>query len=150
MNIGNYYPLCFGIIFKCRNVGFLRYYTLNNIPNFVLALPFIMFSLKGIFRYFKAVDSILPPFIMLKRREKLIINDNLYPFVILWIVLLFYTAAMMHVQVINRFFSSVPPLFWSLALTLADNEKKKKFIVYLFMILSTAISVLFGAFYPPA
>ncbi|KAI9594817.1 GPI mannosyltransferase 2 [Syncephalis fuscata] len=59
------------------------------------------------------VDGILPePLADYLARTRLYYSPRSLPFIYLWAVLLLYGFTSMHVQVITRFFSSMPTVFW--------------------------------------
>ncbi|KAJ1982708.1 ER membrane glycoprotein subunit of the GPI transamidase complex-like protein [Dimargaris verticillata] len=106
------------------NVGFLNYYELKQIPNFLLAGPMIALSAWGIYTYARAnwrrflsagiashgvshdeARSMSPA-------RAAYTNDALIPHVYLWLVLLLYALLNIHIQVITRFFSSQPIVYW--------------------------------------
>ncbi|CAG8541837.1 17227_t:CDS:2, partial [Acaulospora morrowiae] len=124
------------------NCGFLRYYEVKQIPNFLLASPMIALSLFGIYKYanydYKRVLSLgLTQTRSLKSdtgtshiiSSKTSLNEEnirssqyqstssyfsnvILPFIYLWTALLLYAITSMHIQVITRFFSSQPTVYW--------------------------------------
>ncbi|EDO18075.1 hypothetical protein Kpol_1045p62 [Vanderwaltozyma polyspora DSM 70294] len=129
------------------NVGFLKYWTLNNIPNFLFAIPnIIVLSYSTI--YFTKIYPLvnLTPLVWITRT--------------LVILLLFFA----HTQIINRVSSFIPLHLWYLADRLVkntiikkdDNEELKgddkivKIYIYWLIIWIPLQTILFACFLPPA
>ncbi|KAG0174940.1 hypothetical protein DFQ28_003636 [Apophysomyces sp. BC1034] len=76
----------------------------------------------------------------------------------LWAFLLFYAVTSMHVQVIIRFFTSLPPLYWFVAHlwikgfgAAAGTDRTVANVVLLYFVLYGLVGiVLFAGFLPPA
>lgn len=127
------------------NVGFMHYWTVNNIPNFLVALPTIVVLLYSTI-YF---SRIYPYF----RLKPLIITVQL-----LLITLIFFA----HVQIINRASSFIPLHLWYMADRILKVSYKKedtrpvgddkivKAYVYWLALWIPLQSVLFACFLPPA
>ncbi|CAG8489473.1 13198_t:CDS:2 [Ambispora gerdemannii] len=155
------------------NCGFLSYYQVKQIPNFLLAAPMILLSFCGIFMYAKYDWE---RFVSLgwRRNEsfsKIVIHNKktkeeqetstyfsseLLPFIYLWIVLLVYALTSMHIQVITRFFSSQPTVYWFASYMLIESKsndvtrKWAKLILGYFVIYGLCGVILFANFFPPA
>ena len=116
-----------------RNNGFLKYYTIGQLPNFLLAFPVWTISASAIFDYARAD---LKLFFTLGFRAQVVktqhtfFNARLLPFVYLSLFLLVYCSFWMHIQVIIRFFTWNPVNYWYLAY-LADRKVSKLFFIYL-------------------
>lgn len=136
---------------KYWNNGWLAYYEVKQIPNFMIASPFIVLSIYGIMNYI-SVDSIR--FITLGYKSLDIQHPSrhsrLLPFFYLWAFMLFMVTTLMHVQVILRFFTCLPPLYWTMAEILKVESIKRKILVSYLLIWSLVGIVLFSNFYPPA
>mgnify|MGYP002787071041 FL=1 len=120
---------------KYWDVGFLKYYTVNQIPNFVLAVPLTVLLLKGIYRQVKG-DPI--GFVTFSRR------DPLAPHYYHLLFMIVYTWLFCHVQIINRLFTFMPVVYWIAAEICPDGN------LYLFGLYSILNACLFANFYPPA
>lgn len=116
------------------NVGFLKYWTINNIPNFLLVLPVLSFNIYSIIymiQYLPKYRKLLPI---------IIINGlTLIGGIFFW-----------NIQILNRITSFSPLIYW----TLADNLVKKKYwvkyVIYYSIMWSLIQTVLFAGFLPPA
>jgi len=167
-------PLLYSFVqIEYWNCGFMRYYTFNNIPNFFLAIPMIIISSWGIISYCKYDWHRIITLGLISRNDKKR-NDSsktyyssyLLPHIVLWAFLLLYCCTSMHIQVITRFFSSVPTLYWFVAWLIYSHDdaifkknnsnNNSKTINWGYIILNYFIFygilgvVLFTAFYPPA
>ncbi|KND00381.1 GPI-anchor transamidase GPI18 [Spizellomyces punctatus DAOM BR117] len=145
------------------NNGFLRYYRPQQIPNFVLAAPIFTISVAGIREYVKH-DPLRFVSIGFRRSTRngngtnwVIFSSHLLPYVYLWTFLTFYCATMMHVQVVVRFFTSMPCVYWFAAyLVLGNVEGRRqgsqwgKAILTYFVLYGMVTTVLFANFLPPA
>lgn len=113
------------------NNGFLRYFTIGNLPLFLIALPqFLIISLSiWNLRNFITIKPIL-------------LTSSVY---------LFLQLTSMHVQIINRISTFLPThlLYVSYLLTLNDNKLGKAIVRWwiVWVLIQTA---LFSAFLPPA
>eukprot|EP00842_Homolaphlyctis_polyrhiza_P001532 jgi/Hompol1/237/HPOL_000386-RA len=157
------------------NNGFLRYFTPQQIPNFVLAAPIIAVSAIGITEYIR-VDPVSFASLGLlsspkaaSRRTSGYLTLRALPFVYLWAVMLVMCVTSMNVQVIIRFFTSVPALFWFVASQCSSSRTKQQAaattvttvaatemttVGWLFVHYTTIYplvgAALFGSFLPPA
>lgn len=117
------------------NNGFLKYWTLNNIPNFLFGAPTIAFSAFSI-RYFTIeypVSRILP--------------ISMVNAVFLAALLLFW-----HVQIVTRIHTFLPMVYWLMAglWTHDDYPTLKKVAFGYFIVWNVVQPALFAAFLPPA
>ncbi|XP_077454750.1 palmitoyltransferase ZDHHC18-A [Stigmatopora argus] len=113
------------------NAGFLRYFELKQIPNFLLALPMATLGVMAAHAYFRAnpdlcfrlglwvadskksLDKPIPGFL----------NPRVFVYVVHSTVLLVFGTLCMHVQVLTRFMASSTPVpFWISAHLLLLNE----------------------------
>lgn len=123
---------------KYWKVGAFNYYTTTQLPNFVIALPMLALSFYGL-----VVNA---DFLLFRSKQKLII-----PFYYLWMALLMFSLVFVHIQVINRLFSFLPPVFWTLSrLYQKVNNQQKRMLLCVFGVYYTSISFMIACFYPPA
>ncbi|XP_061919314.1 palmitoyltransferase ZDHHC18-A isoform X1 [Entelurus aequoreus] len=113
------------------NVGFLRYFELRQIPNFLLALPMVTLGVMAAFAYFqgnpelclrlglwetdskKGLDKPMPGFF----------SPRVFVYVVHSTFLLAFGILCMHVQVLTRFMASSTPVpYWISAHLLLLNE----------------------------
>ncbi|XP_061674747.1 palmitoyltransferase ZDHHC18-A [Syngnathoides biaculeatus] len=113
------------------NVGFLRFFELRQIPNFLLALPMATLGVTAAYAYFQAnpelcfrlglweadfkkgLDKPVPGFL----------NPKVFVYVLHSTALLVFGTLCMHVQVLTRFMASSSPVpFWISAHLLLLNE----------------------------
>lgn len=109
------------------NNGFLNYWTLNNAPNFIIAVPIITGNVLAVSKFFKTYPS-----------------RNLVPYLILNGLLIIGGVFFWNVQILNRILNFNPIFYWYLAIV--DNKYLRYTIIY-WIILQSG---LFGAFLPPA
>ena len=107
------------------NVGFGRYFTLSNLPLFVLAAP---------------------TYILLGLSAELSING------VQQVLLAALTFTSAHAQIITRQAAAFPALYWFLARKLVQqpHERKWRAVIGLWLAYGLIQAVLFGAHLPPA
>ncbi|KAI9254454.1 GPI mannosyltransferase 2 [Phascolomyces articulosus] len=147
------------------NNGFLTYYEVKQIPNFFLALPIISITVVGLWRYIQYDGLWFWSLGFLSSKDQGgeptmgYTSRRAAPFMYLWGVLLFYATTCMHVQVIIRFFTSLPPLYWFTAQLWMEgfgNHSKAiqqwiaKIVLSYYVLYGLVGIVLFAAFLPPA
>ncbi|KAI8060717.1 GPI mannosyltransferase 2 [Gongronella butleri] len=164
-------PLAYTYIQKAYwDNGFMAYYELKQVPNFLLAMPVIALSVYGLYVYalrdwrwvvslgktrVRALDASKG-----KKKEGDADYARALPFMVLWAFLLVYATTCMHVQVILRFFTSVPPLYWTIGQLWLDgfgaagaNCTKRavaRISLLYFVLYGLVGTVLFACFLPPA
>lgn len=106
------------------NVGFLKYWTLNNLINFLLASPMIFLIYKSI------------------------IHTNDFKLKILAVLHLILCVFFIHVQIILRISSFLPIIYWYLS-DLIIQDKGKRWILYLIIWIPLQ-TTLYSSFLPPA
>lgn len=123
--------------------GVFSYWTLRQIPNFALASPMILICCYGIFSFFYKKNF----FCTQKNNSKEIFT---FCFRVHWILLFLIAFIGMNVQVITRFLSACPALYWYLSRVFLNSScrRAKYFIIayslsYLFL-----GTVMFTGFYP--
>ncbi|KAJ1913486.1 ER membrane glycoprotein subunit of the GPI transamidase complex-like protein [Tieghemiomyces parasiticus] len=96
------------------NNGFLKYYEVKQIPNFLFASPMVTLSFAGIFSYARADwrRFLTLGLVRSASTRPAYHHSALLPHVYLWLVLLLYATLNMHIQIITRFFSSQPMVYW--------------------------------------
>lgn len=123
-----------------RNVGPFKYYSMNQIPNFVLASPILLISCCGIHHYLAAFSFSHP------RKGTGYLQTDILDFVLHWLFLVSVSLVVMHVQVSTRFIASqCPPLYWFSAFKLQTHPR---LIFWYFVGYFVVGTVLFTNFYP--
>ncbi|KAF9963204.1 hypothetical protein BGZ70_007572 [Mortierella alpina] len=141
---------------KYWNVGFMRYYEVKQIPNFLMAAPMVILSASGIACYARydprrmltlgrlssVSQTSVPSFMSLAT----------YPYIVLWAVLLMSSITTMHIQIITRAFSCMPPVYWYAAHQFETQAKGgwTKTVTTFFVMYGLIGIVLFANFFPPA
>ncbi|CCK72192.1 GPI-anchor transamidase GPI18 KNAG_0J01100 [Huiozyma naganishii CBS 8797] len=130
-------------------VGFLKYWTVNNLPNFLFAVPSVVILAKAVRFYgFQRGDPIA---------------QSLRPYCIVTVMLLFVICFCAHVQIINRVVTFLPIHLWYICDQLerdrthalkdgvpVQEDKLLKWYVYWLMFWIPVQTVLFASFLPPA
>ncbi|KAI3629947.1 hypothetical protein MIR68_011382 [Amoeboaphelidium protococcarum] len=136
-------PLVYSFVQKHYwNNGFLSYWELKQLPNFLLAAPMVMLSVHFISRYFRSID------IKHLLQDKLQIK--IVPFYVLWLAMVVYCVLFMHVQVITRFLTSMPMLYVELTRLVTQDDTSGKSVVRLLILYALCTTLAYGTFYPPA
>ncbi|KAM6218419.1 GPI mannosyltransferase 2 isoform 4-T4 [Rhynchocyon petersi] len=113
------------------NVGFLRYYELKQVPNFLLATPVVILVACAIWTYVTAH----PWFCLtlglqkiknnktLQKPEPGFLSPHVFVYLVHAAVLMIFGGLCMHVQVLTRFLgSSTPIVYWFPAHLLQNQE----------------------------
>ncbi|KAK3984585.1 glycosyltransferase [Cladorrhinum sp. PSN332] len=129
------------------NTGFLRYWTLSNIPLFLLAAPMLTILFKsGMDQLTLGRDEPQQK----KTPESSQVFALLQSMAAVQVVLAVLAIAMYHVQIITRISSGYPLWYWWLAGRLSQGEKTASHIVKFMVIYASIQGVLFASFLPPA
>lgn len=151
-NIYNYYQFCpqrgewcqwtVPLLFsyaqsKYWGVGFLKYWTPNNIPNFLFAAPLLVLCWFS-HRYFIDVKPM----------------RTIIPYVFMNNILALGSLLLWHTQIYNRISSFIPVTYWFVAdilqLTRLEERKMAQWIIGYFIGWNLLQTGLFSAFLPPA
>jgi phosphatidylinositol glycan class V len=111
---------------KYWNVGLFNYYQLHQLPNFLLASPVVFLSAWGIVSFLRRFSLFASPSAAAAKStgasaaspappsaaEEPYLEGALVPFVAYWAVQVVIGMLFMHVQVITRFLSASPALYW--------------------------------------
>ncbi|KAL0125434.1 hypothetical protein PUN28_004511 [Cardiocondyla obscurior] len=123
-------PLAYSYVQRTYwNVGFLRYYQLKQIPNFILALPILYIMLQCIkeFTYQYKDKLYLLGFFDCETKNKSTVERKKYPlnmfvFVIHGLFLTIFCLCFVHIQVSTRLLFSATPLpYWYCALIMSHK-----------------------------
>lgn len=125
---------------KYWGVGLFAYYKLSQIPNFLLALPMLILSFFsiGVFLWFHLIR--MYHVIQRERRgrkketteessektknTKTFFSTKVIPFVAHFSILLVISLTVLHVQVVTRFMSASPALYWFVGWLLVDRSDR--------------------------
>eukprot|EP01107_Rhizomastix_libera_P010880 TRINITY_DN28210_c0_g1_i1.p1 TRINITY_DN28210_c0_g1~~TRINITY_DN28210_c0_g1_i1.p1 ORF type:complete len:464 (+),score=53.93 TRINITY_DN28210_c0_g1_i1:3-1394(+) len=162
---------------KYWNQGFMHYYQIKQIPNFILASPMAIISYSAVFLFFAnyirlhfpEIYSLLPRWLRELRCLR-VCAETVYTatpgvlvYVGYWAFLLVVSTFFMHVQVMTRFLATTPALYWFMASLFNNNNAAKggtaaqttlsvrgpAYWVLVYCIVFTFAGVLlFGGFYP--
>ncbi|KAI0390229.1 glycosyltransferase family 76 protein [Xylariaceae sp. FL0594] len=132
------------------NVGFLRYWTLPNVPLFLLATPMLYLLLRS------GTEVLSKPHILCEGTGSVQTSINtaalLRSTAFVQTILAALAITNYHVQVITRLSSGYPVWYWWLAGMLSESKTRsfgKNVVVYMVMYASIQ-GVLFASFLPPA
>mmetsp|Transcript_11444 Transcript_11444/g.42979 ORF Transcript_11444/g.42979 Transcript_11444/m.42979 type:complete len:463 (+) Transcript_11444:2-1390(+) len=142
---------------KYWNVGFFRYWTVAQIPNFLLASPVVCIALWGIFKY---CEGRVAPFLLVRPLQvskdakrsphqhwfQLSQEAAVYVYYLLFMVLYILLGA--HVQILTRFLVASPALHWITAFLFLQNTRWRRFISLFHFVFVVAGCTLFPNFYP--
>ncbi|GAM27104.1 hypothetical protein SAMD00019534_102790 [Acytostelium subglobosum LB1] len=116
------------------NQGFFNYYTVQQIPNFLLAAPMVVLSVCAVVSYVRHYArnpyDMNPAVASRIHRLKIKVGGqaspyhtpNLLPFVTYLAIITIFSVTFMHVQVITRFFTHSPLIFWFAAKPFVDID----------------------------
>lgn len=142
-------PSIYGFVQEAYwNVGFLRYFELKQIPNFLLAAPTLGLSFMGCYKYIldewcRGFSLGLSPS---RNNARGFYSELVAPFVYQWTFMAIYAFFVMYVQVATRFLSACPPFYWFIAHLL--SRKNSKLAWLWFLSFAGLGSLMFPNFYP--
>lgn len=137
-----------------RNNGFLRYWTVSNLPLFVLAAPVLIAMLYSSFRALSGrlgpshIDHM--PISKMNTSESAVLR-----LAIAQGILAVMTLTSLHVQIINRIASGYPVWYWYLATSAWGSSNPPGSRIFATAVQGMAMyaliqAVLYGSFLPPA
>lgn len=165
-------PIAYGYVQeKYWDVGFLRYYELKQLPNFLLAAPVIAIILVNSFKYFRRNTAFclrlgifnLKPSIL---RSVQVADHNQFVFIVHAAALTIFSLLCIHVQVTTRLLSSSSPMLYFFCANYFTGQHKKtdepevnmfdikrlgwlqKSVIYYFLGYYAVGTVLFSNFFP--
>jgi GPI mannosyltransferase 2 len=143
-------PLIYGYIqSKYWSVGFLRYWTPAQIPNFILCLPIILVlswssSTLLMHQWRSLFEKILT------QKSQGFYNPDLLPHAIHAAIFTTWITLAAHVQILLRLAPSMPFLYWSATRLIVEHPRIGKYWIYWSVVWGAASTVLWAAFLPPA
>ncbi|KAI0093305.1 GPI mannosyltransferase 2 [Irpex rosettiformis] len=149
---------------KYWNIGFLRYWSLAQLPNILLAAPILLSVLSFSYVHFRScivpallrhpVISTSPPTILLraisKPGESVFLTNSITPHVIYAFVMCCILLFAAHTQIALRLAASMPTTYWAAAWLMVDYPRLGKWWVIWSVVWGTISVVLFSVFLPPA
>ncbi len=136
------------------NQGFLKYWNVREIPNFLLCAPAVFFTLVPCCIYMKRYIQRHP---LLKRGSKENVSQKMFMlqndclvYVVHVLVLVIFGLFCMHTQVITRFISACPAFYWGM-LWFYDQKKLGifRYLPIVYCVFYTFFGgVMFASFYP--
>lgn len=150
-----------------RNNGFLRYWTISNIPLFALAAPMLFFLIQSAVWTWRRSSGTGPatdpskkqPGISNMRRESVERYYTMRRIALPQLVLAILALTNYHVQIITRLSSAYPVWYWWLACSIVSDGSQKESrgectrpgLVSRWMVMYAMIQGgLFASFLPPA
>lgn len=134
-----------------RNVGFLRYYELKQLPNFLLAAPILILSAIALYTRGRSVAASHNPW----TQKELVFLVHLGLLSILLLTSMRTRCPRnpvsnpTDVQVATRLLSASPPIFWVAASFFESKHHWRQRLVLLFFVMYALLgAVLFTNFYP--
>ncbi|KAL4921726.1 GPI mannosyltransferase 2 [Aspergillus aurantiobrunneus] len=144
-------------------VGFLRYWTMSNLPLFLLASPMLLILFLSCFWAVGTGVGVSPFSSSPKPTSTPLLNSAvplLTKLAIAQFILTIMALTSYHVQIVNRISSGYPLWYWYLAcqaleipehtLPLAKHDTRFLAIVQVMVVYALVQAVLFGSFLPPA
>jgi GPI mannosyltransferase 2 len=130
-----------------RDVGFLRYWTISQFPNFLIASPHLLASFAAVHNHLTARQSYAA-----------LLSDPLTPHILALGAMATLLFTSMHVQIATRILTCFPALYWYVAECVVDDfngvwMKRTRFwgvAVRGIVTFSCIGAVLYAAFLPPA
>ncbi|KIJ68918.1 glycosyltransferase family 76 protein [Hydnomerulius pinastri MD-312] len=147
---------------KYWNIGFFHYWTLSNVPNFILALPVLLNIYAFCAFYFSRLLHILPLLCShippkegadashSNSTSSLFLAPSLLPHVLHGLVLTLLLTFNAHVQIALRVLPSLPMTYWAAAHLLIERPKVGKAWVAWSVVWGALSCVLWAVFLPPA
>ncbi|KAI0367932.1 mannosyltransferase [Pilatotrama ljubarskyi] len=141
------------------NVGFLRYWTLQQLPNFLLGAPPLLLLFTFTLRYLRlaliprlvnhisASDS---PSKSPIENASPFLSPSIAPHVIHALVLCLLLLFASHTQIVLRLAASMPLTYWAAAWLVAERPTLGKWWVGWSVVWGAVSCVLWGVFLPPA
>ncbi|KAL4074276.1 glycosyltransferase family 76 protein [Scleroderma yunnanense] len=138
---------------KYWNVGFLRYWTISNIPNFLLSLPalFTVYAFCGFYLcHLRWIIPHLFPQRLPKANLQTFLHPTILPHVIHGLALTLVLTFNAHVQIALRVLPSVPVVHWAAAWLLIERPRWGKVWIVWSVMWCALSCVLWAVFLPPA
>jgi phosphatidylinositol glycan class V len=122
-------------------VGFLKYWQLSQIPNFLITIPPISLL------YWSSTTYLIPRARLLKLEP---LTQIMLPHALHALILTTWIFTGAHVQILLRLAPSMPFFYWSAARLMDEHPKWGRAYVYWTVVWGACSVVLWAAFLPPA
>lgn len=131
----------------CRDVGFLRYWTTSQLPNFLIASPHLLLSIFAFRQHLRS-----------RHFYHTFLSNPLTPHILAMAAMSFLLFTTMHVQIATRVMTAFPALYWYVASKVEEDVQglwveRIRFWeggVRAIVVFGCVGAVLFSAFLPPA
>ncbi|KAH9849114.1 GPI mannosyltransferase 2 [Lenzites betulinus] len=140
------------------NVGFLRYWTLQQLPNFLLGAPPL--ALLFVFTLHYTRSALIPhlltfafpssPSSSLRQKPSLFLPQSIAPHAIHALILSALLLFASHTQIVLRTAASMPLTYWAAAWLLVEHPRLGRWWVGWSVVWGAASCVLWAVFLPPA
>ena len=135
------------LILGFRDVGFLRYWTTSQLPNFLIASPHLLPSFAALHTH-----------LITRQSYTSLLSDPLTPHILALAAMATLLLTSMHVQIATRILTSFPALYWYVAAQVVDDFRgvwveRTRFwhgVVKGMVTFAGVGAVLYAAFLPPA
>lgn len=145
-------------------MGLLKYWTLQQLPNFLLAGPLLAMSFAASISYYMhtwpgCLSRSIPFYGAMRqncqqRKNKgdlhPFFNIKTLPFIHLHTILTLILILASHVQIALRQACTNPVIFWYAAILVQDGDRKAKWWIGYCIVWGAISIVLWTSFYPPA
>ncbi|KAK2467794.1 hypothetical protein APHAL10511_000089 [Amanita phalloides] len=132
------------------NVGFLRYWSFSQVPNFVIASPLFLLIANFAIAYIRYHLAGPKPFTATCHMSKPFYQVSLFPYVVHSVVLSLMLLLSAHSQIILRLAPSVPIVYWAAAHLVAKWPTIGRQWVTWSAVWGIVSITLWSAFLPPA
>ncbi|KAF8504005.1 GPI mannosyltransferase 2 [Gautieria morchelliformis] len=133
------------------NVGFLRYWTIQQLPNFLIASPVLfLLSFSSITHVSRVIPHVVSPRLKSEPTTSPIVTFAVLPHAIHAFIFTCMLLFASHTQIILRLASSMPFTYWSAARLFFEHPKCAKAWVAWSVVWGAMNIVLWTVFLPPA
>lgn len=135
-------------------VGFFKYFQISQTPNFILAAPICFLALGSIVHYVRAdpIRFISIEFSRGTPKAKLPIDDFSHDAAGVYVYhlfgLLIITVPFIHIQVLTRFLSGMPPVYWYASYLISRGSWPRYLVLAYFCLFNFLGVLLFTNFLP--
>ncbi|KAG6862297.1 hypothetical protein C0995_015994 [Termitomyces sp. Mi166 len=140
---------------KYWNVGFLRYWTPSQIPNFIIAAPplvlLTVFSVRHVnTSFFPAPRARLNPIKETRKEENPFATPSLIPYLVHSLAMCTTFIFFSHIQIVLRLAAALPTLYWAAAWLFISKSPWAKVWIWWSVLWGLISLGLWTAFLPPA